>query len=86
MIHHSISAGLLDGEKHRVVGPQGSPELDAADDQQKQHRYSNTGLDRGGALFRAASRWPAADHCRRISVADVNVAGNTGHGRSGAAA
>jgi hypothetical protein len=79
---HCVTAGLLHGEQHRIVGPKGSPKLGTADDQQQQDRHSDAGFDPRRTFFGAAPRRPTV-HCRRNSVVAVKVAGIPGHGTNG---
>lgn len=82
-VHHCVAAGFLDRQKHRIVGPEGPPEFDATQNDEKQSPDDEAGLNGRSALFRTKPSRRAARYCRRNSVAVVRLAGMPGHGTIG---
>ena len=70
-------------QKHRVAGPEGPPQLDAAQNELEKHVNDEAGVDRCSSLLSAAPRRRDPPHRRRISVVADRLAGMPGHGTSG---
>jgi hypothetical protein len=84
VVSHRKPAGFLDRQKHRVVGPKHSRQLNAAENEQEQHADDDTDFNRCGPLLSAAQPPCAPAHRSRISVVADKLAGIPGHGTSGA--